>query len=113
MNLAMHRANLPVSGARKAAMFLLGMGDELSADLLRQLEPDEIRRITDEITAVDAVPPEHMMGVFREFESLSGASRFFAKGGSTPARKLIVQALGPENARRYLDAAPPPPEPEG
>ena len=113
MNLAMHRANLTVTGARKAAMFLLGLGDDISAELLRQLDPDEIRRITDEITAVDAVPPEHMMGVFREFESLSGASRFFAKGGQGLAHKLIVRALGPENAKKYLDAAPPPPEPEG
>jgi flagellar motor switch protein FliG len=113
MNLAMHRANLPVTGARKAAMFLLGLGDDLSAELLRQLDPDEIRRITDEITVVDAVSPDHMVGVFREFESLSGASRFYAKGGSSFARKIIVQALGPENARRYLDAAPPPAEPEG
>lgn len=109
----MHRANLPVSGTRKAAMFLMGVGDEVSAELLRQLEPDEIRRITDEITAVDSVAPDHMVGVFREFESLTGTSRFFAKGGSNFARKLIVQALGPDSAQRYLDAQPPPPEPEG
>src|ERR1035438_4063361 len=100
MTQPMHRANLPVSGARKAAMFLMGVGDQLSAELLRQLEPDEIRRITDEITAVDSVAPDHMVGVFREFESLSGSSRFFAKGGSTFARKLIVQALGDRKSTR-------------
>ena len=94
-------------------MFLLGLGDDISAELLRKLDPDEIRRVTDEITAVESVAPEHMMGIFREFESLSGASTFFAKGGSNLARKLIVSALGAENAHKYLDAAPPPPEPEG
>ncbi|HUA64075.1 MAG TPA: flagellar motor switch protein FliG [Verrucomicrobiae bacterium] len=111
MNLAIDQANVP--GARKAAMFLMGLGDELSAELLRQLDPEEIRRITDEITAVDAVAPEHMLGVFREFETLSSSSRFFAKGGSNLARKMIVQALGPERAQKYLGPPPPPPEPEG
>lgn len=114
MNLAMHQSNLPVSGARKAAMFLMGLGEEASGELLRQLEPDEIRRITDEITAVDAVPPDHMLGVFREFESLSGSSKYFARGGENCARKMIVSALGHETAQRYLDPAPPPKlEPEG
>ena len=99
----------PVSGATKAAMFLMGLGDQASAELLRQLEPDEIRKVTAEISALEAVAPHHMLRVFREFESLSGASRFFAKGGSGFARKLIVQALGQEHAQKLLDSPNLPP----
>ena len=93
-------------------MFLMGIGDQVSAELLRQLDADEIRRVTSEISALEAVPPHHMVSVFREFESLTGSSRFFAKGGAVFARRLIEQALGPESAQALLDApaAPAPPE---
>ena len=94
----------PVSGATKAAIFLMGLGDQVSAELLRQLDPDEIRRVTSEITALEAVAPHHMVSVFREFESLTGSSRFFAKGGAGFARRLVEQALGPEHANKLLNS---------
>jgi flagellar motor switch protein FliG len=86
-------------------MFLMGIGDEVSAELLRQLDNDEIRRVTTEIASLEAVAPHQMVSVFREFESLTVSSRFFAKGGSGYARRLIVQALGQESAQKLLDAA--------
>ncbi|HEU5021426.1 MAG TPA: flagellar motor switch protein FliG [Bryobacteraceae bacterium] len=94
---------LELPGARKAAMFLMGIGDQLSVDIIRQLAPDEIRRINGEISALDAVPPEEMLSVFREFESMSASSRFFAKGGPESARRLIEQAMGKEQTQLLLD----------
>ena len=85
-------------------MFLMGVGDQVSAELLRQLDPDEIKRITDEISALNAVPPDHMLSVFSEFENLAADSRYFAKGGVGWARRLLEQALGPESAQRLLNA---------
>ena len=92
-------------------MFLMGIGDQVSAELLRQLDADEIRRVTSEISALEAVAPHHMVSVFREFESLTGSSRFFAKGGAVFARRLIEQALGPESAQEMLDAPAAPAHP--
>jgi len=104
--------NLP--GARKAAIFLMGIGDQLGADLIRQLAPDEIRRIGNEITALSSVQPDSMLHIFREFESLTATSRFFAKGGPDRAKKLLEQAVGPDSALELLkDAPPPPPEIRG
>ena len=94
---------LEMPGARKAAMFLMGIGDQLSVDIIRQLAPDEIRRITGEISALDSVPPDQMLSVFREFESMSTSSRFFAKGGPENARRLIEQAMGREKTQLLLD----------
>jgi flagellar motor switch protein FliG len=100
----MTEINEPVSGATKAAMFLMGVGDQVSAELLRQLDANEIRRLTSEIASLEAVAPHHMVSVFREFESRTGASRFFAKGGVGFARRLIEQALGPESANKLLES---------
>lgn len=95
-------ASPSVSGARKAAIFVMGLGPQ-GAELLRQLDTDEIRRISTEISALRSVTPENMLTVFREFETLSGTSRFFAKGGADYARRLVEQALGPESAQKLLD----------
>jgi flagellar motor switch protein FliG len=91
-------------------MFIMGVGGPLGAELLRQLEPDEIRRISVEISELHAVAPESMLSVFREFESLSGTSKFFAKGGADFARRLVEQALGAESAQKLLDPPAPPEE---
>ncbi|HXE64379.1 MAG TPA: flagellar motor switch protein FliG [Bryobacteraceae bacterium] len=98
---------LELPGARKAAMFLMGIGDQLSVDIIRQLAPDEIRRINGEISALEAVPPEQMLSVFKEFESMSASSRFFAKGGPESARRLIEQAMGKEKTQLLLDGEHP------
>lgn len=99
-----------MSGVRKAAILLMGIGEPFSAEVIRQLAPDEIQRISGEIAELDSVAPDQMIGVFREFETLSVNSRFFARGGPEQARRLIEQAVGEEEAQRLLQAAPPAPE---
>ncbi len=94
----------PMPGARKAAMFLMGVGDQIGADVLRHLDPDEIRQITREISNLPSVPPDHMLSVFREFESIAANSQFFAKGGFECARRLVEQALGAEPAQKILQS---------
>ena len=37
----------PLSGPRKAAMFLMGVGDQVGTEVLRHLAPEEVRRIID------------------------------------------------------------------
>jgi len=101
------------SGARKAAMFLMGIGNELSSEIIRQLTPEEIQRISGEISVLNSVAPDQMISVFQEFERLSGSGRYFALGGPENARRMIEQAMGKETAQKLLDDAPlPPPSPE-
>lgn len=97
--------SLNITGAKKAAMFLMGLGDQLGATLLRQLDPDEIRLVSSEIAALPSVAPQEMAFVFREFESLTSSSRLFAKGGAAFARRLVEQAIGPESAQKLLAPA--------
>lgn len=96
-----------VSGAGKAAIFLMGLGQDLSADLLRQMEPDEILRVSSAISELESVAPAHMLTVFREFDQLTSTSRYFAKGGAGFARRLVEQAIGPASAQKLLDPPPP------
>ncbi len=93
-------------------MFLMGLGDELSARIIRQLGPEEIQRISGEISALNSVAPEQMISVFREFEVLSAKGQYFALGGVENARRMVEQALGPEPTEKLFADAPPPPPPD-
>src|SRR5579884_2954231 len=95
-----------LSGARKAAVLVMGLGNQHSAELIRQLDEHEIRNLSGEIAALESVPPEEMLLVFREFEILSARSKLFAKGGPEKARKLIEQAIGKESTERMFDERP-------
>jgi flagellar motor switch protein FliG len=96
-----------LSGPRKAAVFLMGMGDQVSAEVMKHLAPGEVRRITAEIAATRSVGSEQMLGVFREFEVLTAEGRLFAKGGADCARRLVEHAFGPESAQKLLDGPAP------
>ena len=95
-----------LTGAQKAAIFLMGLGDQIGGEIIRQLEPEEIQRISREISALDSVRPEQMFSVFREFEHLSATSRYFVRGGPESARRMIEGAVGKEATRELLDAGP-------
>lgn len=99
--LTQNDANL--TGTRKAAMLLLGLGDQISADVIRRLSPDEIRAIGQEISALKAVPPAQMLRVLHEFEKLNASSKYFAVGGPDSARRLLEQAIGSESADQLLN----------
>ncbi len=91
-----------LSGPRKAAVFLMGVGEQVSTEVLRHLAPEEVRRITAEIAATKAVGSEQMLFVFREFETLIAEGRLFAKGGAECARRMVEHAFGPGSAQKLL-----------
>jgi flagellar motor switch protein FliG len=94
-----------VPGVRKAAILLLGIGEPTCSDLIRQLDAPEILQISNEIARLAAVNPDQMMFVFREFETLTAKSRFFALGGPEKARKLIESAVGQDEAMKIFESA--------
>jgi flagellar motor switch protein FliG len=98
--------NHQMSGVRKAAILLMGVGDPVSSNIIRQLEPDEIRQISGEIAMLDLVAPDEMIKVFREFEALSASGRFFARGGVKQARRLVEKAIGEEEAQKLFENEP-------
>ena len=85
-------------------MFLMGIGDSVSAEVLRQLTPDEVRRISSEISGTRAVGADEMLSVFREFETLTVEGHLITRGGAVCARRMVENALGPDSAQKLLAA---------
>ncbi len=92
-----------ISGLQKAAILLVSLGEEASAEILKALEEDEVQKLGREVARLGSVSAEKAETVLDEFHQLSQAHDYVLKGGMEFARKLLVSAYGPEQARKLLD----------
>ncbi|MFN0170853.1 MAG: flagellar motor switch protein FliG [Bryobacteraceae bacterium] len=93
----------PVPGLRKAAILILVLGDEASAEILRNLEEDEVQTLSREVAKLSAVSAEQAESILEEFHDMSLAHDYVLKGGIDYARRLLISAYGPEHAKKLLD----------
>ncbi len=92
-----------LSGIRKAAILTIVMGHEVAGEILKHLEEDEVQLIGREVARVQTLTGDDAEGVLEEFYQMSIANEYVLKGGIDYARKLLVNAFGPEHAKRMLD----------
>ena len=90
-------------GPRKAAMLLIVLGEQTSAELLQHLSEEEIQKVSREVAKITAISSEHAEIILQQFHHLSTAGDYVARGGMEFARKLLLRAFTPEQARRFLD----------
>ena len=93
----------PMSGARKAAIVMMAIGEEHSAKLMKFLQEDEIERIAREVASIGSVNPEQGESVLSEFHQMTAAADYISSGGVEHARRLLTKSLGPDMSRRILD----------
>ncbi|MBP1596056.1 MAG: flagellar motor switch protein FliG [Acidobacteria bacterium] len=91
------------SGLRKAAILMVLLGDEASANLFRYLEEDEVQEITKEISRLGRIEPETADGVLDDYYKMALARDYLIKGGMDYARKLLVKAFGQDVSKKLLD----------
>ena len=103
MNLDSHQAPEQISGPQKAAILLMTLGEEASAELMRQLSEDEIQRVSREVARTSSVGPDQVARVLDEFQQMVVARDIVRKGGIDQARRLLVGAFGPEPAEKILE----------
>ena len=92
-----------LSGIRKSAVLMIMIGDEASSEILKLLDEDEVQAISREIARVQTLTSEQAEGVLEEFYQMAVAHDYVVKGGVDYARKVLINAFGPDNAKRMLD----------
>lgn len=92
-----------MSGARKTAILMVSLGDEASSAILRVLDEDEIQAVSQQIARVPTINTVETEKVLEEFYQMSLARNFVIKGGIDYARKILLNALGPDQSKRMLD----------
>ncbi|HHY92280.1 MAG TPA: flagellar motor switch protein FliG [Firmicutes bacterium] len=87
-----------LGGKEKAAVLLVALGPELSAQVLKHMREDQIEELTLEIAALRRVEPEVRDKVLEEFHQLCLAREYISQGGIEYAREVLEQALGTQRA---------------
>jgi len=95
--------NQEQSGPQKAAVLLLSLGDELAGEVLKHLDEDEVAIIGKEIARIPSITSESTEVILEEFYQMSLAQDYVVKGGLDYARKMLINAFGPDVAKKLLD----------
>jgi flagellar motor switch protein FliG len=86
------------TGRQKAAIFLVTIGSEISAEIFKYLREDEIETLTFEIARLETIEPEQKDAILQEFQELMMANQFITTGGIDYARELLEKSLGSQKA---------------
>lgn len=92
-----------ISGKEKAAMLLIALGPERSAEIFKHLKEDEIEQLTLEIANIRTVTPEEKEKVLEEFYQICLAQDYIAEGGISYAKEILEKALGTQKALEVLN----------
>ena len=90
------------TGIQKAAILLIALGPEKSANIFKHLKEDEIEELTLEIANTRSVSPKTKDDVLDEFYQVCLAQQYIAEGGIGYAKELLDKALGPEKAQEVI-----------
>ena len=87
-----------LSGVQKAAILLIVLGPERSAEIFKHLKEEEIEELTLEIANTRSVSPSVKDSVINEFYEVCLAQQYIAEGGINYAKELLEKAYGEEKA---------------
>ncbi len=94
--------NSDMSGVQKAAVLLISLGPEKSANVFKHLKEEEIEQLTLEIANTRSIPPQVKENVLNEFYEICLAQQYIAEGGITYAKSLLEKALGEDKAKDVI-----------
>lgn len=107
---AAETSNLPavrnanqLTGARKAAILCLSLGEEAASELLKHLDEEEVQMISKELALLPNIKSDQIDGVMEEFHQLMVARSYVTTGGVDFAKRLLVKSFGTESAKRLTD----------
>ncbi len=92
-----------IPGVQKAAILLVLLGEEISAELLRQLDLKEVQTIAKEVAQLGPISEEVAQRVLQECYDMRLARDYLVKGGLDYAEKLLIKAYGPDRGRQLVE----------
>ena len=88
--------------SEKAAILLIALGPEKSAQIFKHLKEDEIEQLTLEIANTSSVSPQTKEQVLNDFYEVCLAQQYIAEGGIGYAKELLEKSLGEEKAKAVI-----------
>ena len=92
-----------MTGIRKAAILVVAMGGEVASEVMAHLNEDEAALLSREVARLPSISPETAEAVLEEGYQLTLAHTYVVKGGVDYARTMLLNAYGPDQARKLVD----------
>jgi flagellar motor switch protein FliG len=100
----MRRAlNGSLSGVDKAAALLATVGENISAQILKHLTEEEVRRVSQAVAQLANLGSSEVETILEEFDQMVAAQQYMVKGGLDYAREMLHHAFGADVASRMLE----------
>lgn len=97
-----------LTGAQKAAVLMIALGDQASAGLLKQLSEEQVQAVSSAIADLSSVTAADAETVLQEFRDATSDGARVGPGGIAYAKRILTSAFGPEGSKKHLDQLPGP-----
>ncbi|GGM21357.1 flagellar motor switch protein FliG [Paraliobacillus quinghaiensis] len=91
-----------LTGKQKAAILLISLGPDVSAQLYKHLTEEEIEKLTLEISSVKKVESNQKEDILDQFHQIALAQDYISQGGINYAKTVLEKALGAEEATSII-----------
>lgn len=91
-----------LTGREKAAILLISLGPDVSAQVYKHLSEEEIEKLTLEIAGVRKVDSSTKEEIIEQFHQLAMAQDYITQGGIGYAKSILEKALGEEQAMQII-----------
>ncbi len=92
-----------LTGRQKAAILLITLGPEVSAQIFKHLRDEEIEQLTLEIANVRKVDGSDREMILSEFHQICLAQEYISQGGISYAKEILEKALGEAKAVEVIN----------
>jgi flagellar motor switch protein FliG len=92
-----------LTGKQKAAILLITLGTDASAEIYKHLTEEEIEKLTLAITTIKNVDSEKKEEIMEEFANMAMAQNYISQGGISYAKSVLEKALGHEEATNIIN----------
>lgn len=91
-----------LSGLRKAAILMVQLGKEHSAQIMRSMRDAEVEALTAEIARLEHVDVDTLDDVLEEFQQIAKARKYYVQGGVSFAEEILIATMGEDKAKEVM-----------
>lgn len=91
------------NGVEKSAIFLMTLGENEAAEVLKYLEPKEVQKISAAMMKLKNLGRDEIAGVFHDFMISASSKTTIGMDSSDYIRNMLTKALGDDKAKGLLD----------
>lgn len=92
-----------LTGRQKAAILLISLGPDVSAEVYKHLSEEEIEKLSLEISSVQKVDSKAKDSVVEQFHQIAIAQDYISQGGVGYAKTVLEKAFGKQEAMNIIN----------